>query len=192
MRFTNYYKIFITDKQINREQDLNFLTAQVVLMSATIDVAAICNYWRRRPPGLGAAVTGRSEGDESAIAAFRIEGRAHPVQVLFAKRPHSDYLSAALALTLELHRSRRAECASSCFSVSQCRYSIRFDSDPFVLYCTLPVHYCSEGILIFLTGEDEIETACNTLRKCFSQLESELTSHCEPLVPMIKEKIHVI
>ena len=77
-------------------------------MSATMEVSAICNYWRRAPPGSRA---GTSAGPTSAakVAKFRIEGRAHPVQVLFAKRPHADYVSAALALTLELHRSRAPE-----------------------------------------------------------------------------------
>ena len=84
-------------------------------MSATMDVSAICNYWRRAPPGsrakIAAGTVRPTQTPAPEVAAFRIEGRAHPVQVLFAKRPHADYMSAALALTLEMHRSRAPEYA---------------------------------------------------------------------------------
>ncbi len=90
------------------------------MMSATMDASSLCLYWQKDSDAecsktscspsdeVTRAVSPASEqvaGLYNQPAVYYIEGRAFPVETLFAAQPHTDYLRAALALTLQLHRT---------------------------------------------------------------------------------------
>lgn len=92
---------------------------------------------------------------------FTIPGRSYPVEKLYSKEPESDYFDTALRTALEIHLIKR-------------------END-------IPVG----DILIFFTGQEEIEVACEVLISrvealklddllvlpCYSALPSDLQSH---------------
>ena len=120
-----------------------------------------------------------AEHQERCAAAYAIEGRRYPVDIFFATESHPDYLTASLALALQYHRTRPSEYSlqlSLPFFLLPLFYTpfVRF---AYVHFCSRQLHiwlrnFASEGILIFLTGEEEIQTAARTLRKAIRHLHS--------------------
>ncbi len=67
-------------------QLLSFVSpAQVIVMSATMDVDLFSEYFNKSP-------------------VLYLEGRQHPIQVYYTKQPQSDYLQAALVSVFQIHQ----------------------------------------------------------------------------------------
>eukprot|EP00803_Ostreobium_quekettii_P000314 evm.model.scf_193.5 EVM.evm.TU.scf_193.5 scf_193:32945-51100(-) len=93
-------------KEVSMKRKGNF---KLIVTSATLDANKFSEYFFECP-------------------IFTIPGRMHPVEVLYAKQPESDYLDAALITVMQIHLTE------------------------------------PEGdILLFLTGQEEIDTACQIL-----------------------------
>lgn len=84
---------------------------KVVVMSATLDVAKIQEYFHNAP-------------------LMKVPGRTYPVEVFYTAKPEPNYVEAAVRTTLHIHE------------------------------CEGP-----GDILVFLTGEQEIEQACDEIRE---------------------------
>lgn len=61
------------------------LLAQVIVMSATMDVDLFSEYFNKSP-------------------VLYLEGRQHPIQIYYTKQPQSDYLHAALVTIFQIHQ----------------------------------------------------------------------------------------
>lgn len=59
--------------------------AQVIVMSATMDVDLFSEYFNKSP-------------------VLYLEGRQHPIQIYYTKQPQSDYLQAALISIFQIHQ----------------------------------------------------------------------------------------
>ena len=59
--------------------------AQVIVMSATMDVDLFSEYFNKSP-------------------VLYLEGRQHPIQIYYTKQPQSDYLQAALVTIFQIHQ----------------------------------------------------------------------------------------
>lgn len=68
------------------------LPAQVIVMSATMDVDLFSEYFNKSP-------------------VLYLEGRQHPIQIYYTKQPQSDYLHAALVTIFQIHQ---VSAASAC------------------------------------------------------------------------------
>ena len=103
---------------------------RLLVMSATLDAAGFARYF----PGSKAAY---------------VEGRQHPVQVMYTSEPQSSYLDAAITTALQVH--------------------------------------CDEApgdVLVFLTGQDEIEAAERMLRDRDAALPPDPDRPLLSVVPM--------
>ncbi|XP_061819111.1 ATP-dependent RNA helicase DHX33 [Nerophis lumbriciformis] len=94
-----------------RRKELNKIPLKVIVMSATMDVDLFSEYFNRSP-------------------VLYLEGRQHPIQIYYTKRPQSDYLQAALVSVFQIHQ----------------------EAPP------------SHDILVFMTGQEEIEALARTCR----------------------------
>ncbi|XP_059004968.1 ATP-dependent RNA helicase DHX33 isoform X2 [Mustela lutreola] len=94
-----------------RRKELGKPPLKVVVMSATMDVDLFSQYFDGAP-------------------VLYLEGRQHPIQVLYTKQPQQDYLHAALVSVFQIHQ----------------------EAPP------------SQDILVFLTGQEEIEAMSKTCR----------------------------
>jgi ATP-dependent RNA helicase DDX35 len=112
---------------------------RVVIASATIQAETFAEFFDTRDvplkPALGPAALApgaRVPSREPGIVS--VEGRAHSVAIHYLAKPAPEYVKAAVATALDVHRS--------------------------------------EGpgdVLVFLTGEDEIEEACEMLRDSWEE-----------------------
>lgn len=102
-----------------RRQDL-----KILVMSATLDVAKFVRYF----PGAAAA---------------RIQGRQHPVQVMYTPTPEPSYMEAALIAAAQVH-----------------------------VRAPPPVEGSPGDVLVFLTGQDEIEAMERLLHDRYVLLKS--------------------
>ncbi|KAF2838927.1 putative RNA helicase-like splicing factor [Patellaria atrata CBS 101060] len=100
-------------KALKRRPDL-----KLIVTSATLDADKFSSYFGEAP-------------------IFTIPGRTFPVQILYAKEPESDYVSAAITTVITIHLSEDLE---------------------------------GGDILVFLTGRDEIDTACSILQERMDSL----------------------
>ena len=112
---------------------------RVVVASATIQAETFADFFDTRnvelKPALGPAAlapAARVPSREPGI--ISVEGRAHGVAIHYLSKPAPEYVQAAVAATLDVHR----------------------DEGP-------------GDVLIFLTGEDEIEEACEMLREAWAR-----------------------
>lgn len=103
---------------------------RLLVMSATLDAAGFTRYF----PGAGAAY---------------VEGRQHPVDVLYTSEPQDSYVDAAITTALQIHG----------------------DED-------------TGDVLVFLTGQDEIEAAERMLRDRAAALPADSTRADLLVVPM--------
>ncbi|XP_047563597.1 ATP-dependent RNA helicase DHX33 isoform X1 [Lutra lutra] len=108
-----------------RRKELGKLPLKVVVMSATMDVDLFSQYFDGAP-------------------VLYLEGRQHPIQVLYAKQPQQDYLHAALVSVFQIHQ----------------------EAPP------------SQDILVFLTGQEEIEAMSKTCR----DIAKHLPDGCPPVL----------
>ncbi|KAI5757196.1 DHX33 [Gulo gulo luscus] len=108
-----------------RRKELGKLPLKVVIMSATMDVDLFSQYFDGAP-------------------VLYLEGRQHPIQVLYAKQPQQDYLHAALVSVFQIHQ----------------------EAPP------------SQDILVFLTGQEEIEAMSKTCR----DIAKHLPDGCPPML----------
>ncbi|XP_022380382.1 putative ATP-dependent RNA helicase DHX33 isoform X2 [Enhydra lutris kenyoni] len=108
-----------------RRKELEKPPLKVVVMSATMDVDLFSQYFDGAP-------------------VLYLEGRQHPIQVLYAKQPQQDYLHAALVSVFQIHQ----------------------EAPP------------SQDILVFLTGQEEIEAMSKTCR----DIAKHLPDGCPPVL----------
>eukprot|EP00053_Salpingoeca_punica_P018955 m.188740 g.188740 ORF g.188740 m.188740 type:complete len:700 (-) comp17538_c1_seq9:4467-6566(-) len=93
---------------------------KIICTSATLDVVKFSTYFHEAP-------------------IFTIPGRTHPVEILYAKEPESDYLDAALITVMQIHLTEPAG-----------------------------------DILLFLTGQEEIDTSCEILYERMKALGADV------------------
>ncbi|XP_044104794.1 ATP-dependent RNA helicase DHX33 isoform X1 [Neovison vison] len=108
-----------------RRKELGKPPLKVVVMSATMDVDLFSQYFGGAP-------------------VLYLEGRQHPIQVLYTKQPQQDYLHAALVSIFQIHQ----------------------EAPP------------SQDILVFLTGQEEIEAMSKTCR----DIAKHLPDGCPPML----------
>ncbi|XP_032695723.1 ATP-dependent RNA helicase DHX33 [Lontra canadensis] len=108
-----------------RRKELGKPPLKVVVMSATMDVDLFSKYFDGAP-------------------VLYLEGRQHPIQVLYTKQPQQDYLHAALVSVFQIHQ----------------------EAPP------------SQDILVFLTGQEEIEAMSKTCR----DIAKHLPDGCPPVL----------
>ncbi len=126
---------------------------RVVIASATIQAETFAEFFDTRnvdlKPALGPAALApdaRVPSREPGIVS--VEGRAHSVAIHYLSKPAPDYVKAAVAAALDVHRGE-----------------------------------APGDVLIFLTGEDEIEEACEMLREAWAREsagETGLSDRREP------------
>ncbi|XP_071481336.1 ATP-dependent RNA helicase DHX33-like [Diadema antillarum] len=85
---------------------------KIVVMSATMDVDHFSQYFNSAP-------------------VLYLQGRQHPIELMYASQPQPDYLFSTLVTLFQLHQE----------------------------------HPVNEDILIFLTGQDEIESVARSVRE---------------------------
>ncbi|XP_071838342.1 ATP-dependent RNA helicase DHX33-like [Apostichopus japonicus] len=93
---------------------------KVVVMSATMDVDHFSNYFSKAP-------------------VLYVQGRQHPIQLMYASKAQSDYIYAALVTIFQIHQEYPA----------------------------------NEDILVFLTGQEEIEGVSRAVTDVAKDLPSE-------------------
>ena len=126
---------------------------RVVVASATIQAETFADFFDTRhvelKPALGPAAlapAARVPSREPGIVS--VEGRAHAVAIHYLSKPAPEYVKAAVAAALDVHRS--------------------------------------EGpgdVLMFLTGEDEIEEACEMLREAWARETREASARTKRALP---------
>ncbi|XP_001624631.2 ATP-dependent RNA helicase DHX33 [Nematostella vectensis] len=109
--------------QISRKER-GMLPLKIVVMSATLEAHQFSEYF-------------------GSAEVLYIEGRQHPVELMYAVEPQVDYMHAALITIMQLHQEK-------------------------------PL---GGDILVFLTGQDEIES--------LSKLVSDCSLHCPPDCPQL-------
>ena len=90
-----------------------------------------------------------------------LQGRQYPIEVFHAQELQTDYIHASLITLFQVRKS-----------------SSKKDADAirtFQIHRSAPVN---EGILIFLTGQDEIDSTCKTIK----QIAASGTESLEPIV----------
>ncbi|XP_078605493.1 ATP-dependent RNA helicase DHX33-like [Branchiostoma floridae x Branchiostoma japonicum] len=105
-----------------RRKESNHRPLKVIVMSATMDVDHFSQYFNRAP-------------------VLYLEGRQHPVKVMYAREPQEDCIYAALVTVFQLHQEVPPQ----------------------------------EDVLVFLTGQEEIETLARTMR--------DIAHHCPSDAP---------
>jgi ATP-dependent RNA helicase DHX8/PRP22 len=81
---------------------------------------------------------------------FTIPGRTYPVEILYTKAPETDYLDAALITVMQIHLSEPAG-------------DIPLHLSHLIFYLWVCFLRLFLNILLFLTGQEEIDTACQIL-----------------------------
>ncbi|XP_065333245.1 ATP-dependent RNA helicase DHX33 [Cloeon dipterum] len=110
--------LFGVVKEAQRRRAKQDLPLKIVVMSATMDVDHLRNYFAGRPA-------------KQVVPVVWVEGRVHEVQIKHTTKSHDDYAAAALSTLFLVHKTAPA----------------------------------SEGVLIFLTGQEEIEDMAATIPK---------------------------
>lgn len=108
---------------------------KLIVTSATLDAVKFSQYFYEAP-------------------IFTIPGRTYPVEVLYTKEPETDYLDASLITVMQIHLTEppgQSRTRSDVTSVLKDSISTPACSPP------------SGDILVFLTGQEEIDTACEIL-----------------------------
>ncbi|XP_022098582.1 putative ATP-dependent RNA helicase DHX33 [Acanthaster planci] len=100
-------------------------TLKVIVMSATMDVDHFSLYFNNAP-------------------VLYLQGRQHPIQLLYSSESQTDYLFAAMVAIFQIHQKQPA----------------------------------SEDMLVFLTGQEEIETLVRSIK----EVARDLPSDCPGLV----------
>lgn len=129
---------------------------KLIVMSATLDAGKFQAYFDSAP-------------------LMKVPGRLHPVEIFYTPEPERDYLEAAIrrvpsACPLSALCVPSA-CPLSALWVCDGRPKLNEDSLEAALRTVVQIHLCEgEGdILVFLTGEQEIEDAC---KKTKSEIEA--------------------
>lgn len=136
-----------------RARSVSLLLAQVVVMSATMDVDLFSEYFNKSP-------------------VLYLEGRQHPIQIYYTKQPQSDYLHAALVTIFQIHQVSVA-------SAEQLLLFLPLNPPPHQ-----PFAVCvqeappSHDILVFMTGQEEIEALARTCR----DIAKHLPDSCGPVL----------
>lgn len=119
-----------------------------------------------------------------------LEGRQHPIQIYYTKQPQSDYLHAALVTIFQIHQVRVASaCQVLCFSfVLYCQLRLcclyaatvlpHAQTQSFVVVVCAQEAPPSHDILVFMTGQEEIEALARTCR----DIAKHLPDSCGPMV----------
>ncbi|MEQ2214172.1 ATP-dependent RNA helicase dhx8, partial [Xenoophorus captivus] len=111
---------------------------KLIVTSATLDAVKFSQYFYEAP-------------------IFTIPGRTYPVEVLYTKEPETDYLDASLITVMQIHLTEppgRSTNSPVLFSFMALYISVN------ILVLT---SFCTGDILVFLTGQEEIDTACEIL-----------------------------
>ena len=85
-----------------------------------------------------------------------IEGRQHPIKTLYSVDMQTDYLNAALVSAVQLHKEKPLGYVDLYIPVNNSKSNC-------LLLC-----YFRGDILIFLTGQEEIELLANLLKDCLN------------------------
>ncbi|KAH7965321.1 hypothetical protein HPB49_006066 [Dermacentor silvarum] len=93
------------------------LSSQIVVMSATMDVDHFSHYFNNAP-------------------VYTLEGRQHPIEMMYAVKPQEDYVFSALVTVFQIHRNQGPG-----------------------------------DILVFCTGQEEIESVVRAARETRLQLD---------------------
>ncbi|KAH8279074.1 hypothetical protein KR026_001220, partial [Drosophila bipectinata] len=97
---------------------------------------------------------------------MNVPGRTHPVEIFYTPEPERDYLEAAIRTVIQIHMCEEIEGTNPSFPKRL--YLIIF---PFI-----------GDILMFLTGQEEIEEACKRIKREIDNLGSEIGElKCIPL-----------
>ena len=129
---------------------------KLIVMSATLDAGKFQAYFDSAP-------------------LMKVPGRLHPVEIFYTPEPERDYLEAAIRRVPSACPLRAlcvpSACPLSALWVCDGRPKLNEDSLEAALRTVVQIHLCEgEGdILVFLTGEQEIEDAC---KKTKSEIEA--------------------
>lgn len=153
------------------------LLAQVIVMSATMDVDLFSEYFNKSP-------------------VLYLEGRQHPIQIYYTKQPQSDYLHAALVTIFQIHQVSVASASQVlCFfflytflTIAHMRLCCLYtatvlphaQTQSFVVVVVVCAQEAplSHDILVFMTGQEEIEALARTCR----DIAKHLPDSCGPMV----------
>lgn len=142
-------------------------------MSATMDVDLFSEYFNKSP-------------------VLYLEGRQYPIQIYYTKQPQSDYLHAALVTIFQIHQVRVASaCRVLCFSLvlflqlracacclSTATVLPHAQTQSFIFVVYAQEAPPSHDILVFMTGQEEIEALARTCR----DIAKHLPDSCGPMV----------
>lgn len=100
---------------------------------------------------------------------MNVPGRTHPVEIFYTPEPERDYLEAAIRTVIQIHMCEEIEGNHQWFRLLQ-------NGFPFIFSQFLG------DILMFLTGQEEIEEACKRIKREIDNLGSEIGElKCIPL-----------
>lgn len=110
---------------------------KLIVTSATLDAVKFSQYFYEAP-------------------IFTIPGRTYPVEVLYTKEPETDYLDASLITVMQIHLTEPPGKLSNTILQNKI---IKFEKQ----FQLIKIIHCAGDILVFLTGQEEIDTACEIL-----------------------------
>lgn len=100
---------------------------------------------------------------------MNVPGRTHPVEIFYTPEPERDYLEAAIRTVIQIHMCE--EIAGNTFY-----------SNYFCFFFFTNICYLLGDVLLFLTGQEEIEVACKRIKREIDNLGPEVGElKCIPL-----------
>lgn len=111
---------------------------KLIVTSATLDAVKFSQYFYEAP-------------------IFTIPGRTYPVEVLYTKEPETDYLDASLITVMQIHLTE----PPGKFSNTILQKTLLNACEK--QFPVIKIVQCTGDILVFLTGQEEIDTACEIL-----------------------------
>ena len=128
---------------------------KVILMSATLDAGKFSKYFNECP-------------------LISIPGKCWPVEIFYTPEPEKDYIEAAIRTCIQIHLTEKQKGSGLFFYEN-----LILDTGNILSVKIKPV----EGdVLVFLTGQEEIEDACKRIKEEVDKMGSEVGDvKCVPL-----------
>ena len=132
---------------------------KVILMSATLDAGKFSKYFNECP-------------------LISIPGKCWPVEIFYTPEPEKDYIEAAIRTCIQIHLTEKQK-GSGLFFFG--KFSLGLPN-VFWKYTLRKIKPVEGDVLVFLTGQEEIEDACKRIKEEVDKMGSEVGDvKCVPL-----------
>eukprot|EP00948_MAST-09A_sp_MAST-9A-sp1_P003182 g3182.t1 len=139
---------------LRRKAAENIPNLNIIVMSATINMESFVDYFKAKPDNAIPQLTIptqqlRNTGQELSCTSLAVKGRTFPVRTWYLPTPEDDVLDAALVTILQIHLQ---EAMSKLKTTTNEEESQKNDN------------HKGSDILVFLTGQEEIEGLCSLIQ----------------------------